>query len=536
MIEWVIPGTGWNTWSSYSATWTLAAIPTPTDTATFSRSERWSNGTYGSTEAGPNGSSTTSSGVATRYIQTSTTETYEAGYAATELTEIEVTVPSTTLSDGTTVTTEYVSSASFPQSVAATFERTTTVTTELTATEFLNGADQTIFQAVGNEALWVLPISSVSSFAQESIATDYATTATRTTVAELLVTTSVGEGAQQTFTNPAITSNAVSFQNTTRSASQVTSTSGFSGTLPQQTQTRTVHVQTTTNQQSDRFSVPSETFTAFGTITRLRSSTIPATYQASYQFGTYSGLIASTTSWIDCAGYSAIRASSGIVATGPNFVITAAFDWDGQIPVPYAAQRVENATEFQQLSAFGNLAFVIGAHSGIGIQANHAVPFLTARANERVAGNYPRSSAIFPTTASNASNGTTSSVSWSSQSYTLTTQNSSTSESVTGEASVLQSVIPAFTEFGLPNAAYTGGCPPLGVTMAFDAGRQLARVGSQTSMISGQTTWSNCQPIATVEPLSSIVLDTVFVDGRNALVWAETKYYGDSGLFSPPQF
>jgi hypothetical protein len=539
MISWRTPGTGWIEWASQTA----AIVDTSTTYA-------HSNGvTTSSTQNPSTGGSSTFGGAVPRNITTSTTQSEEVVFVSTSLGET-VTTQHTAYSYGSTI--EQITT-SLPVSYAETTTRTNTVTTALTQTENNNGPDFTVYQAVGNEVLWIHPLTPVTAYFEPYAASDGAVTATRATIYPRTETISVEPvSSPQQLTNPQVTNASLSFAATTLQTSTVTTASGSS--IPMDTFTTTSRVQTTTGGGSYQFSVASNIVTpggfVAGTTTTMVTATMLTSISKSYQFGTYAAGYESTTSYTQYSIGAWGTANSFTYFTNTGSV-TVATGFSGVSGVAYKPIALQGGFALNAgmpaisdiVSLYGgSRAVFAGTQSGAFLSAQSTVFFETAALNSQPIGETraPQSAAILPTSVTgikgSANETTQYSVSWSGPSFSATSKNSSTKSTYSGIASAVSPAAPAsVTQFGY---AYfpmmrIGGHLPDGITGVADAARNLVKIGigtnTTTSTIGGQTTWSGSAAFTYIEPISSVNVNTYpsFEKNADAAVWAVSKYKQD---------
>ena len=567
MITWAIPGNGWIEWGS-----TVASTPDGSTTRFVS------NGSSDSTAADSNGQ--TANGqllYVPRYASTSSTETQEVAFFSTSLEEVSVTQDSVSTfagfgSNSTTTFTEKITTqttAMLPVGYVETTTKTNTLVTELTETENPNGFDLTVFQAVGNEVLWVHPLTPVSETFQPYPASENAYTTTRATVYPRSETISVeGKTTAITLTNPEITNEPVSFSNTANSTITVTSASGSS--MPMPTFSRTFRVQTTAGGGSYQFSVDSAEMVAANilaaTTTVLRVVDITTTASRSYQFGTYQAAYESTSSFTQYStgGWGLENSFTYPTTIGPTSAITSvtvtSFSAiDGAFASPPLLLQggfgLNAGPPIISLDAsyYGasRVAFA-GTETGGYYSADSTVFFQSAGiySESGFFSNTPQSSTIFPTTVTgilgNSLNTTRYTVGWTGQSYSATSANSSTGATYSGLALAAGSAVPASTTkeiYGVFPVLRIGGHLPTGVTGVAYAQKNLVKVGigtaTVTSIINGQTTWTGNAPLTFIEPISSVVLNTSpsFEQYAQQTVWAVSAYKEDPyPPYSQPEF
>jgi len=567
MITWAIPGNGWIEWGS-----TVASTPDGSTTLFVS------NGSLDSAIADSNGQ--TANGqllYVSRHASTSTTETQEVTFLSTSLEEGSATQDSVStfagLGSNSTITfTEQITTqttAMLPVGYIETTAQIDTLVTELTETENPNGFDFTVLQAVGNEVLWVHPLTPVSQTFEPYPASENGYTTTRATVYPRTETLSVqGKTTAITLTNPEITNEPVSFSDTANSTITVTSASG--NLMPMPTLTRTFRVQTTTAGGSYQFSINSAEIVAggglAGTTTVLRVFDITTTASRSYQFGTYQAAYESTSSFTQYSNgvWGVENSFTYATTTGPtsaasNTTITDFSAISGAVAgAPLLLQggfnrNVGPPVMSLDASYYGasRVAFA-GTESGGYYSANSTVFFQSAGINSESSflQNAPQSSTIFPTTVTgilgSSPNTTRYTVGWTRQSFNATSANSNTSSTYSGAALAVGSAVPASitkTVFEVFPLLRAGGHLPEGVTGVAYAQKNLVKVGvgtaTVTSIINGQTTWSGNAPLTFMEPISSVVLNTSpsFESYAQQTVWATSKFKQDPyPPYAQPEF
>jgi hypothetical protein len=581
MIAWAIPGTGWATWFSITAasgrtsgtTINSNGGGTTSTSATEVLSSTVFDSTGGSTILTENTTyqgGGTGGGPQSRFVVTSTTETEGVEFVSTSLAVTDSTqhTISTLVPLGsnstTTVTFSAVAqiTASLPVAYVETTTRTNTVFTQLTETENNNGPDLTVYQAVGNEVLWVHPLTPVAAYFVPYAASDAGYTTTEVTIFPRTETVSLeGRTTAIELTNAGTSNPPLSFQSTRLQTTTVTSASGNS--MPMPTFTRTFRYQTTTTAGTYQFSIEPATIVAGGGIagstTKIFTGTILTSISKSYQFGTYAAAYPSTTSFsIFTTGPWAVENSftyEGVVGPSSALTNTTFTDFsavDGAAYAPVMLQGGFGLTaglpifgEAVSLHGGSRAAFA-GSQSGAYFTAADPVFFqIAAHKSQRPIFDSvnPQSVTLLPTLvegmAGSGANTTQYSVSWSGPSYTATSKNSvtdNTNTTYSGVAGVAGDAVAASTSrFAI--AAFPvmriGGYLPDGITGVAGGQENLVKIGTgtdtTTSMIGGQTTWSGSAPPTFIEPISSVVINPFpsFGASANETVWAVSKYKDD---------
>jgi hypothetical protein len=516
MISWRIPGSGWTTWST-------ASISTIIDASTqgWTRATTQSNNiqTIYETRQGLTSQQTIAALFSSRIASTSTTQADTVSYVATTTANRSTSQPTV----NTTGTRTFFATTSvlttLPVSTLITTVRTNTVTTQ-SGTELPNGIDATVYQAVGNEVLWVLPLATTAQAVAATAISDIADTTTRTTAYERTESVSRGVGPSFGITNAAKTNAVLSYH--VFGASTITVTSASGNTLPNVSFTRTLRVTTTTGTFSYQFSSPSNAHTVFGLSSIPVTSNISTTQSWSYLHGTYSQLVKSTSSWFEFVGNLASDSlTRNVELTGffYNVTVTA-----GGVAarLPYVRGGSERGQPPVAVSVYGNAAAVEGSDSGIGYSAPLQLLYNTVSVNRF------GSTTILPQSKSgmlgSGSSTTRQTVSWSNGNFTATTSNSDTSSTVSGSVEVFGESLPtSYASFAVLGGSRSGGVPPGGVTYAIGTTASvLAKVNGQTEVMFGQTTWTSAAEIAALEAVSSATI-TGPVD-RDVSVWAVSAY------------
>lgn len=586
MIAWATPGTGWDTWFSITADSGQSSGTTVDSNGGFTISTS-ATGVLSSAVFDSTGGSTISTentsaqGVATgggpqsRFVSTSTTETEEVEFVSTSfaLTDSTQHTISTFVPFGsnstTTVTTTALTqiTASLPVAYVETTTRTNTVVTQLTETENNNGPDLTVYQAVGNEVLWVHPLTPVAAYFEPYAASDAGYTATKVTISPRAVTVPLeGRTAAIELTNAGTSNPPLSFESTTLQTTTVASASGNS--MPMPTFTRTFRYQTTTTDNTYQFSIEPATIVAGGGIagstTKIFTGTILTSISKSYQFGTYAAAYSSTTSFsIFTTGNWAVENSfTYLGVVGPssaltNTTFTGFSDVNGAayapVMLPGGFGLNAGLPIFGEAASLygGSRAVFAGSQSGAYFTAPDPVFFqIAAHKSQRPIFDSvnPQSVTLLPTLvegmAGSGANTTQYSVSWSGPSYTATSKNSATDNTnttysgIVGVAADAVAASTTRTRGAFAVFAVIGGHLPDGITGVADAQNNLVKIGTgtntTTSIIGGQTTWSGSAPLTFMEPISSVGINTsppFLQSPANETVWAVSKYKDD--LFPP---